>query len=86
MCIRDRANSDGIDPEHSTNGRFSNITCNSENDVFLSRSRGNHIEVILFENVRVVYSQKQMAQRNVRFGSGIRTVDRGDQDLSLIHI
>ena len=55
------ANSDCIDPEHSTNVRFSNITCDSENGVFLSGSRGNHIEAILFENVRVVQSQEQMA-------------------------
>lgn len=72
------ANSDGIDPEHSTNVRFSNITCDSENGVFLSGSRGNYMEVILFRNMRVVQSQEQMAQRNVRFGSGIRTEDRGD--------
>lgn len=79
------ANSDGIDPEHSTNVRFSNITCDSENGVFLSGSRGNHIEAILFEDVRVVQSQEQMAQRNVRFGSGIRTEDRGDQDFRILY-
>ena len=79
------ANSDCIDPEHSTNVRFSNITCDSENGVFLSGSRGNHIEAILFENVRVVQSQEQMAQRNVRFGSGIRTEDRGDQDFRILY-
>ena len=79
------ANSDCIDPEHSTNVRFSNITCDSENGVFLSGIRGNHIEAILFENVRVVQSQEQMAQRNVRFGSGIRTEDRGDQDFRILY-
>ena len=42
---------------------FSNITCDSENGVFLSGSPGNHIEDILFENVRVmVRSKSKMAQ------------------------
>ena len=38
--------------------RFSNITCDSENGVFLSGSPGNHIEDILFENVRVMVRSK----------------------------
>ena len=43
---------------HISNVRFSNITCDSENGVFLSGSPGNHIEDILFENVRVMVRSK----------------------------
>jgi len=38
---------------HISGIRFSNITCDSENGVFLSGSDGNHIEDVLFEKVSV---------------------------------
>lgn len=38
---------------HISNVRFTNITCDGENGVFLSGSDGNHLEDILFERVSV---------------------------------
>lgn len=49
--------------EHTKSGhisgiRFYNITCDSENGVFLSGSEGNHIEDVLFERVYVTVRAK----------------------------
>lgn len=41
-----------------SNVRFFNITCDSENGIFLSGSPDNHIEDVLFEHVRVVVRAK----------------------------
>lgn len=43
---------------HISGIRFRNITCDSENGVFLSGSDGNHIEDVLFENVTVTLRNK----------------------------
>ena len=43
---------------HIKNIRFFNITCDSENGVFLSGSDGNHIEDVLFEHVAVTVHSK----------------------------
>ena len=43
---------------HISNIRFTNITCDSENGVFLSGSDGNHIEDVLFERVSVTMRSK----------------------------
>ncbi len=43
---------------HISGVRFSNITCDSENGVFLSGSDGNHIEDVLFEKVFVTVRSK----------------------------
>lgn len=43
---------------HISGIRFSNITCDSENGVFLSGSDGNHIEDVLFEKVFVTMRSK----------------------------
>lgn len=43
---------------HISDIRFFNITCDSENGVFLSGGAGNHIEDVLFENVRVTLRAK----------------------------
>ena len=59
-----------------SNVRFSNITCDGENGVFLSGSEGNHIEDVRFENVSVTLHQKSKWERGLYdmrpgFGQGI---------------
>ena len=41
-----------------SNIRFFNITCDSENGVFLSGNEGNHLEDISFEKVRITMHKK----------------------------
>lgn len=56
--------------------RFSNITCDSENGVFLSGSDGNHIEDVRFSQVSVTVREKSKWPRGLYdmrpgFGQGI---------------
>lgn len=55
----------GVPSGHISNLRFSNITCDSENGVFLSGSDGNHIEDVLFEKVRVTVRKKSKWERGL---------------------
>lgn len=48
---------------HISDIRFFNITCDSENGVFLSGSQGNHIKDVLFENIRVTLRAKSKWER-----------------------
>ena len=50
---------------HISGIRFSNITCDSENGVFLSGSDGNHIEDVLFEKVSVTVRAKSKWPRGM---------------------
>lgn len=50
---------------HISGIRFFNITCDSENGVFLSGSEGNHIEDVLFERVSVTVRAKSKWKRGL---------------------
>lgn len=64
---------------HISNIRFYNITCDSENGVFLSGSEGNYIEDVSFEKIRVTMSKKSKWPRgryDLRpgYGQGIEEI------------
>lgn len=64
---------------HISHIRFSNITCDSENGVFLSGSEGNAIEDVSFERVHVTLRAKSKWPRGMYdlrpgFGKGIESI------------
>ena len=64
---------------HISHIRFSNITCDSENGVFLSGSEGNAIEDVTFEKVHVTMRAKSKWPRGMYdlrpgFGKGIEEI------------
>ena len=70
---------EGIPSGKISDIRFFNITCDSENGVFLSGSDGNHIEDVLFERVQVTLRAKSKWPRGLYdlrpgFGQGIEEI------------
>ena len=70
---------EGVPSGKISNIRFSNITCDSENGVFLSGNADNHIEDILFEKVKVTLRKKTKWERGLYdlrpgYGKGIEKI------------
>ena len=64
---------------HISHIRFTNITCDSENGIFLSGSEGNEIEDVSFEKVSVTLRAKSKWKRGLYdlrpgFGKGIEEI------------
>lgn len=69
----------GVPSGKISNIRFFNISCDSENGVFLSGSDGNHIEDVLFERVQVTLRAKSKWPRGLYdlrpgFGQGVEAM------------
>ncbi len=76
IVITTHSRNEGVPSGHISNIRFYNITCDGENGVFLSGADGNHIEDVLFENVRVTLRKTSKWERGLYdlrpgFGQGI---------------
>ena len=56
---------EGVPSGKISNIRFTNITCDSENGVFLSGCEGNHIEDVLFDRVQVTLRRKSKWERGL---------------------
>lgn len=56
---------EGVPSGKISNIRFTNITCDGENGVFLSGCEGNHIEDVLFDRVQVTLRRKSKWERGL---------------------
>ena len=70
---------EGVPAGKISNIRFSNITCDGENGVFLSGNADNHIEDVLFEKVKVTLRKKTKWERGLYdlrpgYGKGIEKI------------
>lgn len=79
IVLTTHSRNEGIPSGHISNVRFLNITCDGENGVFLSGADGNHIEDVLFENVRVTLRKTSKWERGLYdlrpgFGQGIEKI------------
>lgn len=79
IVVTTHSRHEGVPSGKISNLRFSNIVCDSENGVFLSGSDGNHIEDVLFDNVRLTLRAKSKWPRGLYdlrpgFGQGIEEI------------
>lgn len=56
---------EGVPSGRISNIRFTNITCDGENGVFLSGCEGNHIEDVVFDRVQVTLRRKSKWERGL---------------------
>jgi len=79
IVLTTHSRNEGVPSGHISNVRFYNITCDGENGVFLSGADDNHIEDVLFENVRVTLRKTSKWERGLYdlrpgFGQGIEKI------------
>lgn len=79
IVVTTHSRHEGVPSGHISQLRFSNITCDSENGVFLSGSDGNYIEDVLFEKVQLTLRAKSKWPRGLYdlrpgFGQGIEQI------------